>query len=432
MLGVLLALLLNAALARFLSPGEMGGYVFAFSLLSIAVAFAQLGLPLTIVRLLADAGVSGESGRVDAVGRPLLLLGLIGALLGGLLFLLAVSYLAEPSGVLFAHRFTLAVWLVVLAFGGLLAEFFRGLHAIREATLFGGLFSSLLLGLILLVLSGTGASVTVGEIFFWSGVAAALNMVVSAMLLRLRRPRLLGSIPEGGAALRQAAAHAAPTWILGLVTLFMSMSQVDVLVLGLFRGDEEVAVYGAAARLVMLVMVSLLMVNAVVSPLIAELHTAGRKAELERLLRRTAALAAIPAFVALVLMMACGAWLLQLVYGQYYSGGALVLTILAAGQLFNVYSGSCNLVLVMTGHQRESLRINLFCGAVALAAFLAVAENGGPIGVALVMAALLVARNGLMLLAVRRTVGIRADADVVGLVRYLGGRALVLCRRGEG
>lgn len=367
-LGVLLSLLINAWLARLLSPADMGGYLFAFSLLSILVAFAQFGLPQTAVRRLAEAGVSQDKGSLSDYVRPILLLGVGIATVVAMAQFLAARMFDKPDGVLVANAAVLSVWLVAMALGGVLAEIFRGLHAVREATLFGGLTASLILVLLLAGASMSGWELGLADAVLLSCAAAMASLVISGLCLLRWMPQVFRRAGVGLRALRETALQSVPAGLIGVVLIFMSMGQMDVLMLGIFAGADDVAVYGAAARLVMLVSVSLLMVNAVVAPLIPELNTRGRRADLERLLRRTAAIAAIPAIGALAGMVVCGGAVLAIVYGDYYARGAVVLVILSLGQLVNVLAGSCNLVLVMTGNQNLSLRINLSCLVIATTA----------------------------------------------------------------
>lgn len=417
MLSIVLALLVNALLARLLPVAEMGAYLMVISLLAVATVVTQFGLHQSTVKLLAEARLRADPTALAAVARRMLGLAVAAALAGALGLYFLLGLFPDDLPAVQPHRTELAAWLFAIALGGVLAESFRGLHDIRSASLFGGLLASALLLALLMLAWFAPAAVALAEAIRYSLLAAATSMVVAAVVALRRHPALLRRGLAGAPGVREVMRLTLPVWAVSLLGVVLAMAQVDLIVLGLASSGEQVALYGAAARLVLLVMMSQVIVNSVVSPLIAELHSQGRRKDLERMLRQTAALAALPAMLALSVMIFCGEWLLGIIYSSYYASAAPMLAILAVGQLASVSAGSCNLVLVMTGHHLVALRINLVCASVAVPGFHAAASAGGAFGMALAMAAMLVVRNLLLLLATRRHLGIWVHADLPALWR---------------
>lgn len=64
----------------------------------------------------------------------------------------------------------------------------------------------------------------------------------------------------------------------------------------------------------------LTLVNAVVPPLISRLNIRDEKEKLERLLRTTASIAALPAVLVLGLFVGWGDYILQWIFGENYTG----------------------------------------------------------------------------------------------------------------
>jgi O-antigen/teichoic acid export membrane protein len=60
-----------------------------------------------------------------------------------------------------------------------------------------------------------------------------------------------------------------PMWVTN-ITLFVG-TQTDIWIVGAFRSQEEVAIYGAAVKLVLMVALPLQIVSTVVPPLITEM-----------------------------------------------------------------------------------------------------------------------------------------------------------------
>jgi O-antigen/teichoic acid export membrane protein len=210
------------------------------------------------------------------------------------------------------------------------------------------------------------------------------------------------------------------TWPLLLmnVTLF-ALGQADVWIVGAFLGQEDVAVYGAAARLVALVAIPLLVFNAFVPPMVAEMHAQGRRGELERMLRSTATLGGIPSFFAFALFVLAGGQLLSLLFGDYYGVGAPVLAVLSLGQFARVWCGSSGTALVMTGHQRTVMVVTVVGGLVAVAVAVATVGQYGILGVAAATSVGNALQSILSWLMARRATGMWTHVSLGDLFGFL-------------
>jgi O-antigen/teichoic acid export membrane protein len=178
-----------------------------------------------------------------------------------------------------------------------------------------------------------------------------------------------------------------------------------------FCSRDEVALYGAAWRLAQVVALPIAIANAVIPPLIAELHAGKQKAELERLLRRSASWGGIPATVACLLAVIAGGGILSLVYGQFYRAAALPLALLSIGQAANVLAGSSGFALMMTGNEKTMLATTFASGAFFFMGELLATPRLGTGGAAGVAAGAMILQNVLMLLFVRKRLGIWTHAE---------------------
>ncbi len=194
-----------------------------------------------------------------------------------------------------------------------------------------------------------------------------------------------------------------PLWI--NVMMAYGLSQSDLLILGIFRGASEVAVYGNATTLVSLVLMSLMLVNLVVPPFIAELHAKGENRRLERMLRLTATLAGLPALVILTTFLLFGSQILGFAYGAEYAAGGIYLAILSLGRLAVVFMGSCAMTLSMTGHQTTLMRITIITSVLTIGASLLVAREYGGVGLATTTTVGLCVQSLWLLFSVRRLTG---------------------------
>ncbi len=412
------ALAINALLARLLTPEAMGTYFLTFSLVSVASVISGLGLEKAVVRLVAESMGTGRPGRAKETVRLTIICGALGALIVAAMLAMGVGEWLSKH-VFHSHLMTevtglAALWVIVILFQGLLAETFRGFHDIRLATIFGKLFSNLLSVALFAGLWFMQGGSDLKTIIILSVVAGMGSNVVAGLLLNSRLKLLNG---QGKLYGKEVLEIAWPLWITSLA-LFVLM-EADLWIVGIYRPQEDVAIYGAAFRLVTLVAFPLLIVNAVVSPLIAEMYAQGRKNELEKALQITATIAGLPAIALLMLLVLYGDTILEFVYGAFYRDGAMVLALLSLGQVVSVWAGSCGLTLSMTGFQKAFMMITIGCGLVNILGAVFLVQTYGPLGVACAAAFSLALANILSLLAVKRDVGIWTHIDLMKILHLI-------------
>jgi len=309
----------------------------------------------------------------------------------------------------------------------LLAETFRGFHDIRLASLLGGqvgggttgVATLALVTVSLLVLWLVNGQATLATVVLLAICSGAVSTLVAGWLLRRRVTELPPQTSEEG---RKADSKAvlgevlSISWPLLIVTLIMMVrTQGDIWTLGAFLPQGDLALYGAANRLVTMVTMPLAIVTAVAPPLIAEMYAQGRREDLENALRNMATLTGIPALLASMGCIFLAGPILGLVYGNYYREGAVVLVLLSIGLLASVCAGSCGIVLAFTGHQKTQMVITIATSVVTLIAMLATAKPYGIAGVAMSKMAGQVLQNGIVLLVVKRKTGMWTHVRLKGI-----------------
>lgn len=422
----LTALATNALLARLLSPQDLGTYFLAYSVVGLGWAVGSLGLNQTVVRFVAEGLGLNQPGRARRVIVMVLGLGAAGALGVGLVYVLLGGFLADhlfEAPALAAVTGLVAGWMIVVSLQGHLAETFRGFHDIRLATIFGNfnglLTGSLLVASLVLLWSLDGEAALTTVILLAAGSSCA-SLLLAGWALRRKVKSLLRHDAGPTVGFEEVLRVSWPLLITNL--LVFVLAQADLWIVGAFLPQEEVAVYGAAARTVLLVAMPMVITEAIVPPLIAEMYAQGNKPELERTLRTVATLAGIPASLFLIGLALLGGPMLTLIFGNYYAGGALVLALLSIGQLSNVWVGSCPHTLMMTGHQVTAMVIAVSSGTLTIVAGLWAVGHYGVLGVAAAVAVGTAIRSVSMLLAARYKTGIWTHfgaANFAGLIRTI-------------
>jgi O-antigen/teichoic acid export membrane protein len=397
----------NALLARLLSPQNVGVYFLAFSIVQVGSLFGSLGLEQAVVRFVAESVGLNQFKRARRALSWTFVLGVLGALGAGTAYALSGQFVGAilfHAPALVAITTLLAGWMAVLTLQKVLAGAFQGFHDIRLSTVFGGLASGTLLTTSLGVLWLLRGHATLTMVLLLGVGSASVSLLLGSWLLH----RKVGYLPARGAeghivGFRGIMRVAWPLAITNL-TLFV-LTQAPLWILGAFRPPEEVAIYGAAARAVVLVAMPLNVVNGVLPPLISEMYPQGRKRDLERMLRTTATVAGIPAFLALTAFVFFGGPILGLVFGDYYRQGATILTLLSIAQLVNVWSGGGSITLSYTGQQSAMMTLTVAGGLMTVIAGLAVVDSYGANGVAVAVAAGITAYNIALWLVTKRTTG---------------------------
>lgn len=418
----------NALLGRLLSPQDLGIFFLAFSIVSVCTILSLMGLDVAVIRFVAESLGLRDPKRARRAIIKIMILAALAATVVLTAYLtfgapLAASLFDAPA--LAATSGLIAGWILATAFQSLLAETFRGLSDIRFAaffsratTGFGSLASGILLvgGLFVVwMLAGEASLTTVMLLAVGSGFS---SLLFAGLLMGSKMRRLASADePEGGDSIAFGQMLSV-TWPLLVVNLtLLVLTQADLWIVGAFLPQEQVALYGASVRLVTLVIAPILIVNAVVSPLIPENYVSGNTGELERILRATATLAGIPAFLAIFGFILLGGPILGVVFGDFYREGAFILAALSVGQLASVWCGSCGAVLLLTGNQLTMMAITAASGGATVAAGVLVVGQFGAPGVAVASAAGLVLQSVSILVGARLATGMWTHCDFKSIPR---------------
>jgi len=416
-----------AWVAHLLPPHSTAVFLLAQSIVGLGAIVGRLGLELTAVRLVSQALGRGDEGAARASAVAIVRAGTGGALAAGAVLALGGAAWAGRS-LLAAPRLAdvapaLAVWAVGLALQMLLAEIFRGLHAIREAMTWGGLASNLLVLVGLFSLSQSGAA-TLGATIWICAASVVLSMVAAGAVLAVRLNRLA---PPTFPALETCPLLATALPLLVSNLMGFALLRADLWIVSAFSSADDVAAYGAASRLVILIGLPLTVANQVVAPLIGDLHSRGDARGLGELVRGVAGAVAVPATLLGGAFILFGAPLLSLVYGAFFARAWPILALLSVAQLSMVLTGSCGLALVMTGHQRTYMGIMVAAAVALLTAGPVAARSHGGVGLAAVACLVLVVQQLVTLLFAKRLTGHWTYASLLHLRR---GAAALLARAG--
>ena len=310
--GIGITMLVNIVLARWLSPEDFGDFLLLCNLMSLASMLAMMGLNMALVRFISESLGLGDVARARKCVQLVLALAVVTTTSVAGLAALAMTYLGTTIlGLSEMPRLVpmVVTGLVLLTVLQLTAEACRGLHELRLASLFSGGQSGGLLSNVLLLILLAGAMV-----FGKPSISLAVVMNLLAMGISVpvaifglscaARDRL--AIPASGR--RVSTLSVAQLLVFSLPLLFIQLltfitTQSDLWIAGIFCPHDQLALYGAARRLVLLITIPLQMAILTIVSSIAELHGQQRHREIERVLRCAMSLAAAPSIVAILVLI---------------------------------------------------------------------------------------------------------------------------------
>lgn len=336
-----------------------GVFMETVAVFTILSNWAELGADTGAVRVVPRLRATGRAGDV-----PTALVGaLVPVLLVGAIAGVGVAAAAHVgAGLLFgADRHTAGT--EALRAAALFLPLSCGLTVALAATRgFGTMlpYVSILnvgvpLARALLVLAAVSTGTSVAVIVLGWSVPLAIGFALALASLVRQASRLGGDARSRSPArsvIREFWAFAAPR---GMAAVFgVTVTWLDVLLVGAIASTHDAAVYAAASRLAVIGTYALQAVGMVVAPQFAGMMARGEHARVERLYQvATWWMMAVswPLYIGLAVFAATA----MRVFGQAYTDGAAALTILSVAGLVNLGTGNVTVLLLMAGRSSWNL-----------------------------------------------------------------------------
>jgi O-antigen/teichoic acid export membrane protein len=350
-----LSFVISVVLARTLGAEGFGVYAFVIAVVMLASVPAMAGAPDLMVRETAKYQASAKwscMAGLWAWGNKLVI-GFSSAvfIIGSLVVFLLNDLIDQDK----ARVLSIGLLIVPLAaMTNIKSASIRGLRHTVLGQIPDNVVRPLLLLMLISVYPIFFKNFEVVDVIFFYILASFTAFSVSALMLKKTKPTQVMKIehPEYDD-VRWKKAVLPLALISGMHVL---NGYVDVIVLGLYRENEEVGVYRAVVQLSLLVSFGLQAINQVLHPHFSRLYTMKEHQKLQRLVILSARGIFLISIPPVLLLLIYGADILKLVFGDPFYVGGLALSILAIGQLINAAMGSVGALLNMTGHERHTLR----------------------------------------------------------------------------
>lgn len=345
-----LGFLATVVLTRVLGAGGYGAYAFAFAWATLLTVPAVLGLSPLLVRNIAAYREHSEWGPLRGLLQRS---NQLVAVMSGLVVVVAAGLgwlLIDRDSELLAP-FLIGLLLVpLLSLVTLRQAAMQGLDRVvagrlPETVVAPGLFLLLLVGL---------AATTGGS--YSATAAMALQLGATTIALGLGAWLLRRALPAG--ARTTAPSYEYRSWLrsgraLLIVSVVLALNgQLGIILVGAFAGSTEAGTFAAASRVAMFVSFLYLAATYPLMPAVGRLFAAGRTAELQRALTRTAQVVLLASLPIAALFVAFAPQVLG-IFGHDFDAAAGSLRILVAGELAKVMTGFAGLALIMTAYERQ-------------------------------------------------------------------------------
>jgi O-antigen/teichoic acid export membrane protein len=410
-------------LARVLGAENLGLYALGITLVGFIGIFNSLGLPQSAVRFVAAYQAAGKFKELHAFlwrGAGLLLAANVAmaAVLLTLGRVLAVRFYHSPALVPYLPLFAL-----IMLFGAVTTFYGKVLAGYRDLklrTLIVNFVGSPLNMLITVLLLSAGMRLS-GYLVAQIVTAATVCLMLLAAVQRFTPASARFSAQPGSFPEKEVWSFSAA--MLGISFMEFLISQVDKIALGFYRNAREVGIYSVAAALVVYVPLVLGSVNQIFAPTIADLHTRGDRAMLARLFQSlTKWVVGLTLPLALVIIIFSRP--LMRIFGHDFEVGWPILIIGTVGQLVNCGVGSVGYLLLMSGHERRLMRVQMVMAAVMVILSAGLVPVLGIVGAAIAAAITNVGINAWNLLEVRKV--LRLSPYNRGYLRLLPPTVLAL------
>jgi O-antigen/teichoic acid export membrane protein len=349
-----LTYLMYVIFSRVMGVTEYGYFAFGLSLATILAIGANFGQQTAILRYWPEAMVAGKPDTALAALRS-------GGAITIIASLVVVVLLAGVSAVTGAvgggpvwHLYASVALILPLA----LAEYWSS--ALRaQGSVWTGLSPRDLVWRTVLPLAVVAIWYSQVPLSGWGALlltaaVLALSLALQYWLARARHYE----IAAGTTGLRGywgAHGKASRSFFLGTV-LDSAALNVDIIFVGLLVAPAAAGVYFNAFRTAGLLTLFMFAITLVVAPMVAQHYHAGE-------MRKAQAITALCAWAGFLFSLVVFAGFLLFgdqvmsLFGGSHEQGTLLLIILSVGLLFDAATGPSRIVMMMTGHEREYVRI---------------------------------------------------------------------------
>jgi O-antigen/teichoic acid export membrane protein len=349
---MLLLLSSGILLARLLGPENFGLYSFIFTVIALLGLPAQAGVDNLIIREVAryHHAESWQFLRGILASVPVLVLAV--AITIAIIAAIFVSIQSENE--LQKQSLYWALLLIPLvSFANIRSATLKGLRRVVLGNIPEQIVRPLVVVILLILAYYGGWSVSTELAIQYNVAGAFLAFVIGTVMISRVLPTEMSTVK---------AKYELDLWVKSYIplsifsALFITNKQINTFILGMIGTHEDVGFYRIAYTGAEVLSSAESLINAVFAPYVVQLYQDGNKKKLQKMMMagaRTVFVMVLPLSIAFIFW---GDVVVENVFGHEYLSSVGALVVLTIGKLLGLMMGAAALVLVMVGHERETVK----------------------------------------------------------------------------
>ena len=370
-------------MSRLMGEAEYGYFAFGLSLATVLAIGASMGQQTAILRYWQEEHVGGRPDRalqaLRAGGAITVIAGLFVSL-ALLVVTLAVQVLGEAARPV-AHLYAAAALILPMALAEYWGAAVRAQGSVWTSQVPRDILWRLAAPLVVVGLYALGDPVN-----GWHALLiTAVTLVLALALQYFWAGRRGYEIAAGLSGTREywAERKSASRWFLLGTVIDSAALNMDIIFVGLLVTPESAGIYFNAFRTAGLLTLFMFALTLILAPMVARHYHAGEMRKAQAVTALCAWAGFLFSAVVFVGFFFFGDLLLSL-FGGGHKDGWLILMLLSVGLLFDAATGPSRIVMMMTGHERDYVRIFGTIQVAGMLAQLLVIPIWGPLGAAVV------------------------------------------------
>ena len=378
-----LTYVMYVVMSRLMGEAEYGYFAFGLSLATVLAIGANYGQQTAILRYWQEENVGGRPERalqaLRAGGAITVIAGLFVTLA-----LLVVSFFVQLFGEAarpVAHLYAAAALILPMALAEYWGAAVRAQGSVWTSQVPRDILWRVAAPLTVVGIYAVGQPVHGWQALLITAVTLALALVLQYFWAERRGYEIAAGTQGVGDYWKER--KAASRWFLLGTVIDSAALNMDTIFVGLLVAPEAAGTYFNAFRTAGLLTLFMFALTLVLAPMVARHYHAGE-------MRKAQAVTALCAWAGFVFSLAVfvgfyffGDLLLSL-FGGTHRDGWLILMLLSVGLLFDAATGPSRIVMMMTGHERDYVRVFGSIQVVGMLVQLAVIPIWGPLGAAVV------------------------------------------------
>jgi O-antigen/teichoic acid export membrane protein len=395
--------LTQVLLARWMGRFEFGIYVYVWSWVGFLGMLAPLGVAYSAQRFIPEYRTREDGERLAGFLRGARVLCLCLGVAAGLLLAGTVWLLERKIPPYYFAPFLVAsLALPIFTVSSAQDAIARSFNWVLLALVPGFLVQPLIIFLTVGTLHFAGAPVTAVAGLI-AAVAALWSVVLVQLVLLNRRLATTLAPATPRYEIREWLATALPIFLVD--SFFILLTYVDILVLQLYVGPAEIAIYYAATKTLALINFIYYAVSSASAHRFSEYYVAGQHDRLAAFVADTIRWTFWPSLALAAVMLAAGPFVLSL-FGSGFSDGYPVLCVLVVGLIARASVGPSERLLNMVGEQFTCAAVYASAFATNLVLCFVLIPRFGLIGAASATATAILVESTLLFAAVKLRMGL--------------------------